>query len=114
MVVGDHFLMTDEEAREQRRNALFSHAEAQEQRNRLVLELKTIGKRARRLAELIESVEIAPKNPLQSESALLMLDQGAYAGMDHATVRALSNSIAASRREIAETAEAKRILGYTD
>ena len=114
MVVGDHFLMTDEEAREQRRNALFSHAEAQDQRNRLVLELKAIGRRARKLADLIEAIEVTPKNPLQSEAAVLMLNADAYAGIDHATVRAVANSIAASRREVIETAEAKRILGYTD
>ena len=114
MVVGEHFLMTDEEARRQRSDALFSHAEAKEQRNRLVLELKAIGKRARKLADLIETVEFDPKNPLQSESGLLMLAESEYAGMDRATVRAVSNSIAASRREVIETAEAKRILGYTD
>lgn len=114
MVVGDHFLMTDEEARDQRRDALFAHVEAQERRNRLVLELKAIGRRARKLADLIEAVEFDPKNPLQSEAGLLMLADSDFAGIDRATIRAVSNSIAGSRREVIETAEAKRILGYTD
>ena len=110
MVIDGYFVMTEEEIRNQRKDALLAYEEATEKRNRLILKLRDIGRRAAALAVEIQAIEDDPEKPLQSEVRLLMLTQSAFDGIDHGTVRALANSIAAARKEVAEAIAAKRAL----
>jgi hypothetical protein len=112
MVIDGQVVMTETDIRAQRKEALFAHEEAKEARNRLILELKAAGKRAAKFAKMVEAIEYEAERPLHSEAGLLTMTPEDFAGVDHATIRALANSIAAARREVAETAEAKRIVGY--
>jgi hypothetical protein len=103
--------MTSADIRRQRIEAKVAQEEAQDNLTALIVKLKTIGSRARRLSTLIDTIELSPPNPLQSESALLMLSPDAYDEIDFVTVRALANSIAAARKEVAGISTLNAAMG---
>jgi len=103
------FAMTEEQARQRRMEAVYAHEEAKDERNRLILEAKAIGKRHGKLASMYAALEFDPECPAQSEAALLMLSAREYEGMGHEAERALNNSIAASRKKVGDAAEVRRI-----
>ena len=111
MVTNDSFVMSAEDIRRQRGDALLAYDEALSNLERLVVELKTVMRRGRKIVGLIEPIEVETDQPLCSEAELLMLTAGAFDGFDFPTIRGLANAIAAARRELAEASETKRILG---
>jgi len=111
MVVNDQFVMSSADIRRQRIEAQVAREEAEETLTALIVKLKTIGNRARRISALVDAIELSPANPLQSESALLMLSPDAYEDIDFVTVRAIANSIAAARRDVAGKSALNTAMG---
>jgi hypothetical protein len=107
--MSETFTMTEEQTQQRRMEAVFAHEEAKDERSRLIFELKAIGRKAAKIAALAEAIENEPESPLQSEVPLLMLTQRDFEGMDFNTVRGVANSIAASRKKVADAAELRRI-----
>lgn len=103
------YTISEEQARQRRMEAIFSHEEAKDERARLILEGKRIAKQHRTLATMWEAIEDDPEFPLQSEAALLMLSMRDYEGLGFENERQLANAIATSRKAVADAAEVRRI-----
>jgi hypothetical protein len=109
MATNDQFAMTEEETKQRRMEAVYAHEEAKDQRAQLILEAKAIASRHSKLASILNAIEIEPEYPLQSEAALLTLSTRDYEGIGFESERRLANSIAASRKKVADAAEVRRI-----
>ena len=104
--------MTAEDIRQQKKDILFAYEEAKTTLSCLLLKATDCGRRHQKIGSMLRGLEFAPEQPERSESDLLLLSVADFQDLDFATIRALANSIAAARRELAEAAEAKRIAGY--
>ena len=115
MVYNDRFVMTDEEVEQQRKDALYAHSQAVDELDRLILKAKTESKKLYKIAGLLGALEREPENPLREEVPILSLASSEYEGLiNMTTVKALANTIAAARRELADTITAKRQAGFRD
>jgi hypothetical protein len=103
------YAISEDQAKQRRMEAVFSHEEAKDERARLILEAKALAARYRKIASLLDAIEVEPEFPLQSEAALLALSSRDYEGIGFETTRGLANSIAASRKKVADAAEVRRI-----
>ena len=112
MIANDHFVMTAEDIRQQKKDILFAYEEAKTTLSCLLLKAVDCGRRHQKIGSMLKGLEFSPEQPERSESDLLLLSVADFQDLDFATIRALANSIAAARRELAEATEAKRIAGY--
>jgi hypothetical protein len=103
--------ITDADRRRTRIDAQVAYEEAVERLATLVHQVKTIGRRATKIGEVIHAIQMSPAEPQQSESALLMLAPGDFESLQFAPLRELANAIVAERREVTETGALARALG---
>ena len=103
------FAISEDQAKQRRMEAVFAHEEAKDERARLILEGKRNAAQHRKLAAMWESIEDELEFPLQSEAALLMLSTRDYDGLGFELERGLAKAIAASRKKVADAAEARRV-----
>ena len=112
MVINGEYVLTDEEIRDQKARALLAHQEAQENLDRLIAETHEIAKKHRRIARLLDDIQAQVDSPTTSEVPILTLPEMEYKdSLMLATAKALANSIALARKEVADTAETKRKVG---
>ena len=111
MLPTNQHLMTDTERRRQRIDAQVAYEEAGAALAGLIFQLQTIGRRAGRIAALTGAIEIDPREPLKSESPLLMLSEAEYQDMDFATVRELTNQVVLARKEVTQAKTLARAMG---
>ena len=88
-----------------------AYEEAEKTLAALIFQLKTIGKRQGRIAALIGSIELEPKDTLRSESPLLTLSESDFEGIGHEDIRELANAIVLARKELSESRILARSLG---
>lgn len=103
--------MTSAEIRMQGIAAQDAYEEAQKSLAALIFKLKTIGQRQSHIAAVIGAIEIDPKEPLRSESSLLMLAESDFQGISFDAIRELANAIVLARKTVAETRIMARSLG---
>jgi hypothetical protein len=102
-------IITQDQAKQQRMEAVYTHEESVNARARLVLAAKTVAERHQKLANLWAAIEDEPDYPLQSEAPILALSDRDYEWTGRDAERALANSIAASRKKVADAARVRRI-----
>jgi len=103
--------MTGAEIRQQGIAAQDAYEEAGKTLAALIFKLKTIGKQYAHIATLIGAIELEPKEPLCSESPLLILSPGDFEGIDFDAIRELTNAIVLARKALAEARIMARSLG---
>jgi hypothetical protein len=112
MVIHGEYVLTDEDVRTQKMRALYAHDEAQKHLDRLLADAKVISGRLYKVAHMLGGLETEPESPLTSESPLLTLPKTEYEeALNLATIKALANSIALARKELADAADVKRKVG---
>ena len=112
MVINGEYVLTDEDIRTQRMRALYAYDEAGKHLDRLLADAKVFGRKLYKVASMLRDLEPEPESPLSSESPLLTLPKIEYEEvLNLATVKALANSIALARKELADATEVKRKVG---
>ena len=109
MIVNGEYVMTEEDVRNQRMRALYAVDESGKNLSRLLAQAKIFGGKLSKIARMLTELEFEPEELVQSESSLLSLPKDEYAEvLSLETIKALANSIALARRELAEAVEVKR------
>ena len=112
MVINGEYVLTEEDIRNQKARALLAHQEARENLDRLITEAHDAGKKHYRIARLLSDLEAETDSPATSEVPILSLAEMEYRdSLALATAKALANSIALARKELADAAETKRKVG---
>ncbi len=109
MVINGEYVLTDDDVRTQRMRALYALDEAQKNLDRLLAEAKVFSGKLHRVARMLGELEAEPVSPVTSEAPLLALPKMEYDEvLNLVTIKALANSIALARKEVADAAEVKR------
>jgi hypothetical protein len=91
---------------------LYTHQEAQENLNRLIAEAHDVGRKHYKIARLLGELEAVASSPATSEVPILTIPEMEYGeSLTLVTAKALANSIALARKELADAAEVKRKVG---
>jgi len=112
MIVNGEYVMTEEDVRNQRMHALYARDEAEKHLSRLLAQAKVFSGKLSKVARMLAALELESERPEKLESPLLSLPKDEYGEpLSLETVKALANSIALARRELADAAEVERRLG---
>jgi len=112
MVINGEYILTDDERKNRKMNALFACDEAQKNLRRLIAEAKIASEKFRKVSKLLGALQVETDDPLRSEADVLTLSEMDFGDfVNVAAVKALANSIALTRRAIADAEEIKLNLG---
>jgi len=103
--------MTDTDRRRQKVDAQFAYDEAVATVAGIILQLKTISRRAALIASRTGTIEVHVKDSLKSEGPLFALTDDDFEGIDFATIRELTDSLVLARKEVAGAEALARALG---
>jgi hypothetical protein len=112
MVINGEYIQTDEDIRNQKMRALYAHQETTENLNRLIAEAHDVSRKHHKIAKLLGELETSAPLLATSEVPILTLPEMEYGeSLTLTTAKALANSIALARKELADAAETKRKVG---